>query len=66
VPDQENVIPFSSFFQEEKISITQPSTLVYHDLAYGSPPLRNATSKWVNYVFEDEYGMRLRKCDAMV
>lgn len=57
MPDLENIIPFSSFFQEEKISITLPSTLTYHDLAYGSPPLRTATSKWVNYVFEDEYGM---------
>ncbi|TLD23504.1 hypothetical protein E2P81_ATG08848 [Venturia nashicola] len=55
LPDLEDVIPFSSFFQEEKISITMSSTLTFHGIAYGSPPLKTTTSKWVNYIFEDEY-----------
>jgi hypothetical protein len=66
VPDLEEIIPFSSYFQEEKISVTLPSDLTFHDIAYGSPPLRTANSKWVNYVFEDEYGKYPKSCGNTV
>ena len=54
VPDGEEVILFSSYFQDEKTSITFQTQLTFHDITYGSPPIRAETSSWVNYIFEDD------------
>jgi hypothetical protein len=53
VPDGLEIIPFASYFQDEKISITFPTEVILHDIAYGTPPLKKAHTSWVNYVFED-------------
>jgi len=53
LPDGKNIIPFASYFEDEKISITFPTELVFHDISYGSEPLRSIQSSWINYVFED-------------
>jgi hypothetical protein len=57
IPDGEEIVPFSSYFQDEKTSITIPTDLTFHNLTFGSPPIRTERSKWVNYIFEDESGM---------
>ncbi|KIW09091.1 uncharacterized protein PV09_00036 [Verruconis gallopava] len=54
IPDGEELVPFPSYFQDEKISITIPTDLTFHSLTYGAPPIRTERSKWVNYIFEDE------------
>jgi hypothetical protein len=56
VPENKEIIPFASYFQDEKISINFPTEVVLHDIAYGTPPLKTAKTSWVNYVFEDVAG----------
>src|ERR1700761_6342125 len=56
VPDGESIIPFASYFEDEKISITFPTELIFHDISYGSEPLRSVKTSWTNYVFEDSIG----------
>jgi len=53
VPENQEIIPFASYFQDEKISITFPTDVVLHDIAFGTPPLKTQKTSWVNYVFED-------------
>jgi hypothetical protein len=51
VPDDAELIPYASYFDPCKISITIPSRLVFHPVSYAEPPLRTTTSEWINYVF---------------
>lgn len=43
------------------MSITVKTDLSFHDLTYGAPPSRKETSKWVNYIFEDDQGQSFHK-----
>jgi hypothetical protein len=53
VPENKEIIPFASYFQDEKISITFLTEVILHDIVYGTPPLKKAKSSWVNFVFGD-------------
>ncbi|KAF2419008.1 hypothetical protein EJ08DRAFT_574105, partial [Tothia fuscella] len=54
LPDEDHIIPFTSYFQDEKISITFPTEILFHDVVHGTPPLKSAKTSWVNYVLEDK------------
>ncbi|KAF2181890.1 hypothetical protein K469DRAFT_671176 [Zopfia rhizophila CBS 207.26] len=49
----EMYVPYSSYFSPEKISITVPCEIKYHDMVYGKKPVKRARTSWINYVFED-------------
>jgi len=53
VADGAEIIPFSSYFNPEKISITVPAVLKFHDVAFGAASLQEAKTSWINYIFED-------------
>lgn len=44
-------IPYASFFDPTKISITVPCELYFHDVKYGNRLLRTNRSSWVNFLF---------------
>lgn len=46
-------IPYSSFFQQEKISLAVPSEIKFHDVTYGSRPLGVTKTSWINYIMVD-------------
>ena len=48
-----------SYFNPEKISVTVPCELKYHDVKYGQRPTKTAKTSWINYVFEEAQG---KKC----
>lgn len=54
--DGEMYVPYSSYFTPEKISITVPCELKYHDVQYGIRASKVARTRWINYVFEDSKG----------
>ncbi|KAF2404157.1 hypothetical protein EJ06DRAFT_518632 [Trichodelitschia bisporula] len=56
LPDNEDVIPYTSFFQSEKVSFTIPTELLFHSDIYGEPPLRTQPTMWINYVLDDVPG----------
>ncbi|KAK3079180.1 hypothetical protein LTS18_005542, partial [Coniosporium uncinatum] len=51
--DGAEIIPFSSYFNPEKISITVPAVLKFHDVTFGAASLKEAKTSWINYIFED-------------
>ncbi|KAF2755828.1 hypothetical protein EJ05DRAFT_512420 [Pseudovirgaria hyperparasitica] len=51
--DHTQYIPYSSYFSSEKISLSVPSELKFHDVVYGSRPLQVSSTNWINYVIED-------------
>jgi hypothetical protein len=53
VPENQEIIPFASYFQDEKISITFLTEVVLHPITYGTPPISSVTTSWVNYIFGD-------------
>ncbi|KAF2868292.1 hypothetical protein BDV95DRAFT_630526 [Massariosphaeria phaeospora] len=63
--DGEMYVPYSSYFSPEKISITVPCELKYHDVRYGSRLLRTAKTSWVSYVFESVQAATLFQNELM-
>ena len=57
VADGQEIIPYTVWGNNEKISIRVPTELRFHDLNYDSKPIAVAQTSWVNYCFEDERGM---------
>jgi len=55
VPDGE-LIPFTSFFAHEKVSIPISSKMTFHDTIFGLRPLKTIESSWINYYFTDNEG----------
>jgi hypothetical protein len=53
VPENQEIIPFASYFQDEKVSITFLTEVVLHDIIYGTPALKIAKTSWVNFVFSN-------------
>ncbi|KAK5018735.1 hypothetical protein BJ546DRAFT_453797 [Cryomyces antarcticus] len=49
----EDLIPFSSYFQPSKVSLTVSATLRFHAPTFGAKPDHVAKTSWVNYVFAD-------------
>ncbi|KAF2795649.1 hypothetical protein K505DRAFT_239398 [Melanomma pulvis-pyrius CBS 109.77] len=54
--DGEMYVPYSSYFSPEKISMTVPCELKYHDVKYGTRLLKTAKTTWINYVFDTSQG----------
>lgn len=54
--DGEMYVPYSSYFSPEKISVTVACELKYHDIKFGSRPVKTAKTTWVNYIFENAKG----------
>lgn len=49
-------VPYSSYFNQKKVSITVPCELIYHDVTFGRRPLKTTKTSWINYVFDDQEG----------
>ncbi|KAF2261154.1 hypothetical protein CC78DRAFT_535871 [Lojkania enalia] len=58
-------VPYSSYFSPEKVSMTVPCELKFHDVKFGSRPLRTAKTHWINYVFDDPQGAILFQNEIM-
>ncbi|KAF2666240.1 hypothetical protein BT63DRAFT_416639 [Microthyrium microscopicum] len=56
--EREEIIPYTSYFQPEKASITIPTKLIYHGNSRTTPPTKIAQTTWLNYYFADEAGCR--------
>lgn len=56
VADGQEIIPYTVWGNNVKISIRVPTELQFHDLTYDSKPIAVAQTSWVNYCFEDERG----------
>lgn len=54
--DGEMYVPYSSYFSPEKISMTVPCELKYHDVKFGTRLLRTTRTTWINYCFESTHG----------
>ncbi|KAF2004457.1 hypothetical protein P154DRAFT_572117 [Amniculicola lignicola CBS 123094] len=63
--DGEMYVPYSSYFNAEKISVTVPCELKYHDVQFGTRPSKTAKTNWINYVFEDVKGATLFQNELM-
>ncbi|KAF2474289.1 uncharacterized protein BDR25DRAFT_256055 [Lindgomyces ingoldianus] len=63
--DGEIYLPYSSYFNPEKISVTVPCELRFHDVRYGTRPLKIAKTHWVNYYFEDTSASTLFQNEIM-
>ncbi|KAF2114864.1 hypothetical protein BDV96DRAFT_86702 [Lophiotrema nucula] len=63
--DGEMYVPYSSYFTPEKISVTVPCELKYHDVQYGIRPSKIARTRWINYVFDDPKGAILFQNELM-
>ncbi|TKA82456.1 hypothetical protein B0A49_00056 [Cryomyces minteri] len=51
--NNEELVPFSSYFQPSKVSLTVPATLRFHAPTFGAKPDHVAKTSRVNYVFAD-------------
>ncbi|KAJ4991702.1 hypothetical protein SVAN01_02817 [Stagonosporopsis vannaccii] len=58
-------IPYSSYFSPVKVSLTTPSTLRFHSLAYGTRLLRSTHSSWVNFLFDTPQAATLFQNEIM-
>jgi ferredoxin len=58
--DGEVYLPYSSYFNPEKISLTVPCELRFHGVQWGERVEKSVKTDWVNYVFEDVKGMSYR------
>jgi hypothetical protein len=56
VDERAEIIPFTSYFQANKVSITVPTEVTYHSTIAGAKPIKTIKTTWVNYYFEDEDG----------
>ncbi|KAF2012612.1 hypothetical protein BU24DRAFT_352440 [Aaosphaeria arxii CBS 175.79] len=54
--DDDVYVPYSSYFNPGKISITVPCELKYHDVKFGDRLQRTASTSWINYVFDNPKG----------
>jgi hypothetical protein len=54
--DDQMYIPYSSYFNPAKVSITVPCELKFHDVKHGNRPARIEKTSWVNYVFDSPPG----------
>jgi hypothetical protein len=63
--DDSAYIPYSSYFSPEKVSVTVPCELKFHDVRYGNRLLRIARTSWVNFVFADAAGATLFQNEIM-
>lgn len=54
--DGEMYVPYSYYFAPEKVSVTVPCELKFHDVKYGQRVLKTAKTTWINYVFESNHG----------
>lgn len=59
VNDLDDVLPYTSYFQSNKASITFKTQVIYHDVTRMKPPLKIHETSWLNYVFEDDAGMTM-------
>ena len=57
--DGEMYVPYSSYFSPEKVSVTVPCELKFHDVKYGQRVQRTAKTNWINYIFETAHSMFL-------
>lgn len=55
--DGEMYVPYSSYFSPQKVSVTVPCELKFHDVDFGQRTLRTIKTTWINYVFESGLGM---------
>jgi len=53
--DGEMYVPYSSYFSPEKVSVTVPCELKFHDVKYGQRVLKTAKTTWINYIFESAH-----------
>lgn len=53
--DGEMYVPYSSYFSPEKVSVTVPCELKFHDVRYGQRVQRSAKTNWINYIFESAH-----------
>ncbi|KAF1957419.1 hypothetical protein CC80DRAFT_592688 [Byssothecium circinans] len=58
-------IPYSSYFNPEKVSITVPCELKFHDVQYGTRLLKTVKTTWINYVFESAQAAALFQNELM-
>lgn len=55
--DGEMYIPYASYFSPEKVSVTVPCELKFHDVKYGQRVQKTAKTNWINYIFESSHSM---------
>jgi hypothetical protein len=58
VDETTEIIPFTSYFQPNKVSLTIPTVVVHHPIIPGMRPLKSIETRWVNYYFATEAGSR--------
>ncbi|KAF9733921.1 hypothetical protein PMIN01_08264 [Paraphaeosphaeria minitans] len=63
--DGEMYVPYSSYFSPEKVSVTVPCELKFHDVQYGQRVLMTAKTTWINYVFESAHSAALFQNELM-
>ncbi|KAI9694238.1 MAG: hypothetical protein M1820_009096 [Bogoriella megaspora] len=53
--DGDAIVPYSSFFNPEKVSVSIPTELRFHDAKPSDPNAdpRKVSTSWVNYIFHD-------------
>lgn len=54
--DGEMYVPYSSYFNPEKVSVTVPCELRFHDVEFGQRTRSVAKTTWINYIFETPLG----------
>ncbi|KAJ4366968.1 hypothetical protein N0V83_007498 [Neocucurbitaria cava] len=63
--DDQMFIPYSSYFSPNKVSITVPCELKFHDVKLGNRPAKIAKTSWVNYVFDTPQAAALFQNELM-
>ncbi|KAJ4302745.1 hypothetical protein N0V90_001635 [Kalmusia sp. IMI 367209] len=63
--DGEMYVPYSSYFSPEKVSVTVPCELKFHDTKYGQRVLKTVKTNWINYVFESAHSAALFQNELM-
>ncbi|KAI4644023.1 uncharacterized protein J4E78_009806 [Alternaria triticimaculans] len=63
--DDQMYIPYSSYFNPAKASITVLCELIFHDVKHGNRPVRVEKTSWVNYVFDSPQAAALFQNELM-
>ncbi|KAF2680587.1 hypothetical protein K458DRAFT_434198 [Lentithecium fluviatile CBS 122367] len=63
--DGEMYVPYSSYFNPEKVSVTVPCELKFHDVDFGKRVQSTAKTTWINYVFETPLAAALFQNELM-
>ncbi|CAI6333501.1 unnamed protein product [Periconia digitata] len=63
--DGEMYVPYASYFSPEKVSLTVPCELKFHDVQYGQRVLKTAKTTWINYVFDSIHAATLFQNELM-